>query len=68
MAVALLIGGVEALGLVADRLDLGGSFWSVVASLNDNLSSFGFAVIAIFALAWGGSALLFRWKGVRSRA
>jgi high-affinity nickel-transport protein len=68
VAVALLIGGVEALGLVADRLDLGGSFWSVVASLNDNLSSFGFAVIAIFALAWGGSALLFRWKGVRSRA
>ena len=62
VAVALLIGGVEALGLVADRLAPSGRFWEAVASLNDNMSSFGFAVIAIFALAWGGSALLFRWK------
>ncbi|MGA8398641.1 MAG: HoxN/HupN/NixA family nickel/cobalt transporter [Stellaceae bacterium] len=66
VAVALLIGGVEALGLIADRLALDGRFWSAVASLNDNMSSFGFAVIAIFALAWGGSALLFRWKGTRA--
>jgi len=68
VAVALLIGGVEALGLVADKLELGGRFWSAVASLNDDMSSLGFAVIAIFALAWAGSALLFRWKGTRSRA
>lgn len=68
VAVALLIGGVEALGLVADKLELGGRFWSGVASLNDDMSSLGFAVIAIFALAWAGSALLFRWKGTRSRA
>jgi nickel/cobalt transporter (NiCoT) family protein len=66
VAVALLIGGVEALGLVADRLAPSGRFWDAVASLNDNMSSFGFAVIAIFALAWGGSALLFRWKGARA--
>lgn len=65
VAVALLIGGVEALGLVADRLALDGSFWSAVAGLNDNMSSFGFAVIAIFAAAWGGSALLFRRDGAR---
>jgi nickel/cobalt transporter (NiCoT) family protein len=68
VAVALLIGGVEVLGLFADKLALGGRFWAGVANLNDDMSSFGFVVIAIFALAWGGSALLFRWKGVRSRA
>lgn len=68
VAVALLIGGVEALGLVADKLALGGGFWSAVARLNDNMSCFGFAVIAIFALAWGGSALLFRRIGAKSRA
>jgi high-affinity nickel-transport protein len=68
VAVALLIGGVEALGLVADKLEFGGRFWSTVASLNADMSSLGFAVIAIFALAWGGSAMLFRWKGARSRA
>jgi nickel/cobalt transporter (NiCoT) family protein len=62
VAVALLIGGVEALGLVADKLELDGRFWSAVQSLNDNMSSLGFAVFAIFALAWGGSALLFRYR------
>ncbi|HTW54285.1 MAG TPA: HoxN/HupN/NixA family nickel/cobalt transporter [Stellaceae bacterium] len=66
VAVALLIGGVEALGLIADRLAPSGRFWEAVASLNDNMSSFGFAVIAIFTLAWGGSALLFRWRGARA--
>ena len=68
VAVALLIGGVEALGLIADKLALGGGFWSAVSSLNDTMGSFGFAVIAIFALAWAGSALLYRWKGAGSRA
>ena len=68
VAVALLIGGVEALGLVADKLELGGRFWSAVSSLNDDMSSLGFAVILIFALAWGGSAMLFRWKSARTRA
>jgi nickel/cobalt transporter (NiCoT) family protein len=68
VAVALLIGGVEVLGLIADKLALDGGFWSVVARLNDSLGGFGFAVIAIFALAWGCSALLFRWKGARSGA
>lgn len=66
VAVAVLIGGIEALGLIADRLGSSGGFWDAVASLNDNMSSFGLAVIAIFALAWGGSALLFRWKGARA--
>ena len=65
-AVALLIGGLEALGLVADRFALSGRLWSAIASLNDDVSSFGFAVIAIFVLAWGGSTLLFRWKGARA--
>ena len=66
VAVALLIGGLEALGLVADRFALSGRLWSAVASLNDDVSSFGFAVIAIFVLAWGGSTLLFRRKGARA--
>ena len=62
VAVAVLIGGVEALGLIADRLALDGRFWSAITRLNDDMSSFGAAVIAIFALAWGGSALVFRLR------
>jgi high-affinity nickel-transport protein len=61
--VALLIGGIEALGLLVDQLGLEGGFWSVVSALNDDLANFGFAVIGIFLLAWGVSAMVYRWKG-----
>lgn len=61
--VALLIGGVEAFGLLADRLGLEGGFWSAVSGLNADLGNFGFVVIGIFLLAWGLSAIVYRWKG-----
>ncbi len=61
--VALLIGGVEALGLIGDQLGLEGEFWGVIASLNDNLADFGFAVIGVFVVAWLASAAIYRLKG-----
>jgi high-affinity nickel-transport protein len=63
VAVAVLIGGVEALGLLADRFDLHGPVWSFVTGLNDDMNRLGFAVIGIFVLCWAGSALIYRWKG-----
>ena len=57
-AVALLIGGIEALGLLAGRLGLGGGFWALIARLNDEQTVFGCAVIGIFALCWAVSALV----------
>jgi nickel/cobalt transporter (NiCoT) family protein len=63
VVVALLIGGIEALGLLADRLSLEGGAWSVISELNEGLANFGFAVIGIFLLAWAISALIYHWKG-----
>ena len=63
VVVALLIGGIEALGLLADQFGLRGGVWSVVSALNDDLSHLGFAVVGIFAAAWGLSAVVYRWKG-----
>jgi high-affinity nickel-transport protein len=60
--VAVLIGGVEALSIVADRLALQGSFWRAVADLNDGLAFAGFAVIGLCVLCWIASALIYRWK------
>jgi high-affinity nickel-transport protein len=60
VAVAVLIGGVEVLGRLADRFNLEGGFWSVVNRLNDEQTSLGCAVIGIFAATWGLSALLLR--------
>jgi nickel/cobalt transporter (NiCoT) family protein len=61
--IALLIGGLEALGLLAGQFGLEGGVWSVVSALNDDLTDFGFAVVGIFVLAWGFSAVVYRWKG-----
>jgi high-affinity nickel-transport protein len=63
VAVAVLIGGAEALGLLADRFQLQGPVWSFVAQLNADMADLGFAVVGIFVLCWAGSALLYRWKG-----
>ncbi len=63
VAVALFIGGIEALGLIQDKLALDGGLWSVVGNLNDNLTNFGFAVVGIFVASWVISAVVYRAKG-----
>jgi nickel/cobalt transporter (NiCoT) family protein len=60
--VALLIGGVEALGLISDKLGLQGDFWQSVSSLNDNFSDLGFIIIGVFMAAWLVSALIYKFK------
>ena len=64
--IALFIGGLEALGLMADKLNLQGGLWRVVEQLNDNMGSVGYAAVAIFILFWGISALNYRRKGYDS--
>ena len=63
VAVAIFIGGVEALGLIADKLSLEGGFWAFIGGLNDNLTNFGFAVVGIFLLSWIISTFVYRAKG-----
>ncbi|WBL77232.1 HoxN/HupN/NixA family nickel/cobalt transporter [Bradyrhizobium xenonodulans] len=60
LAVALLIGGIEAFGLIADRLGLTGGVWSLVDGLNESLANVGLVVIALFAIAWLVSVVLYR--------
>ncbi|SFI16816.1 HoxN/HupN/NixA family nickel/cobalt transporter [Bradyrhizobium sp. cf659] len=60
VAVALFIGGIEALGLISDRLGQSGGVWALVEAVNDSLANFGFAVIALFALAWLVSVVTYR--------
>jgi high-affinity nickel-transport protein len=60
VAVALFIGGVEALGLMADTLSLSGGLWDVIGNLTENLTSFGYAVVGVFLLSWLISTLIYR--------
>ena len=61
--VALVIGGVEALGLIGRKLDLSGSFWDGIEALNENFGALGYLIIAIFILSWIISVIVYRVKG-----
>src|SRR5580704_2440186 len=61
--VAVVVGGVEALGLVADRFALSGGIWDAVTSLNDNFGMLGYLIIGIFAASWIVSVLIYRLNG-----
>ncbi|MER8188591.1 HoxN/HupN/NixA family nickel/cobalt transporter [Kitasatospora sp. NPDC094015] len=50
VAVALIIGTVELLGLAAEKLDLHGAFWDWVAGLDLNI--IGFVIVGLFFATW----------------
>ena len=58
--VALLIGGIEALGLIGDEFKFQGGFWNAVGALNDNFGMLGFVIIGIFVLSWIVSVVIYR--------
>ncbi len=58
--VALLIGGIEALGLLIDRLGLEGGFWRFIGDLNDDFGEIGYLIIGVFVASWLLSALIYR--------
>ena len=60
----LLIGGIEALGLIAGKLGLEGAFWKFIDALNNGLGNFGYLVVGIFIACWAISYLLYRWQGL----
>jgi high-affinity nickel-transport protein len=62
VVVALLIGGIEALGLIAGKLGLEGGFWNAIGGLNDGLANFGYLVIGVFIVSWAISYLIYRWQ------
>lgn len=64
IVVAILVGGVEILGMIGEQLDLDGPVWRVIGALNGNFGIMGGIIIAVFALAWAGSILVYRYAGM----
>ena len=63
VVVALVVGGIEALGLVQGQLDLKGPFWDAIGALNDNFGTIGYLIIGIFIASWIISAVIYRLRG-----
>jgi len=61
--VALVVGGIEALGLLAGQLHPTGAFWILVDRLNENFGLLGYCIVGLFTLSWLISVAVYRWCG-----
>ena len=60
--VALLVGGIETLGLIARDVQPPGGFWRGVAALNADFGLLGYGIIGLFALGWLIALVVYRVK------
>jgi nickel/cobalt transporter (NiCoT) family protein len=61
--VALGVGGIEALGLLAGQLHPTGGFWMVVVRLSQSFGELGYAIVGLFVLSWVVSMAVYKWRG-----
>jgi high-affinity nickel-transport protein len=62
VVVAFAVGGIEALGLVAEQFHLTGRFWNFVGRLNDNFGTLGYFIVGLFAVSWIISIAIYKWR------
>ena len=65
VAVALMIGSLELLGVLAARLGLSGGFWDVVAAAD--LTFVGYAVAGLFVATWALALGVWRFGRIEER-
>jgi high-affinity nickel-transport protein len=58
--IAIVIGGVEVLTLVAERFELDGPAWALLRAASGQI---GFLVLGLFALAWVISVVIYHLAG-----
>ncbi|MGH9563217.1 MAG: HoxN/HupN/NixA family nickel/cobalt transporter, partial [Terracidiphilus sp.] len=62
VVVALVVGGIEALGLLASEFHWSGLFWNAVLKLNGDFGKLGYFIIGIFVLSWIASIAFYKWR------
>ena len=65
VAIALLIGSIELLGLFAGQLGWRGAFWDWLGGLD--LNNVGFAVVGMFVLTWVVALLVWRFGRIEEK-
>ncbi len=60
--VALVVGGLEALSIVASELNLSGPFWDQIGSLNENFGLVGVVIVLLFLASWEISTIIYKLK------
>ncbi len=62
VVVAVLVGGIEAAGLLVDQLDLHGGVWDVISITNGQMGTLGYAIVGLFIVSWVASTVIYRVK------
>ena len=65
VAVALLIGSIELLGLFAGQLGWRGPFWDWLGGLD--LNTVGFVVVGMFVVTWAIALLVWRYGRIEEK-
>ncbi len=60
--VALVVGGLEALNILATELKLSGPIWDQIGSLNDNFGLIGVVIVLLFFASWLISSIIYKVK------
>jgi nickel/cobalt transporter (NiCoT) family protein len=58
--IAFLIGSLEALSVIASKLNLEGGIWAYVNILSENSGILGYAIIGLLVLSWLMSMIVYR--------
>jgi nickel/cobalt transporter (NiCoT) family protein len=65
VVVALVIGGVELLGLFAQQLNITGRFWTDMQ--NANINSLGFVIVGLFVVTWAVALAVWRFCRIEEK-
>src|SRR5829696_9499698 len=65
VAVALLVGGIELLAVLAEKRSLKGGVWDVVTGIDLNL--IGYLIVGLFALTWAVALAVWRLGRIEER-
>lgn len=60
--VALVVGGIEALSIIAGQLNLSGFFWDGLSNLSGNFGIVGVVIVCLFLASWLISTVIYRVK------
>ncbi len=62
VVVAVVVGGIEAVGLITQKFGAVGGPWDIVNTAAAEIGVFGYTIVGLFAFAWLVSLLMYRPK------
>ena len=64
--IALVVGGIELLGIIADQFNLHGPLWNAISSMTNHFGAIGILIVLIFVFSWIASIANYRWMGYKT--